>query len=376
MATMLPANTPGPGRLADTLTGLFRRVVSPEEGLPRLHRVGVCVIDGLGADLLLEYSGHARFLSARLKEVGATVHSGLPSTTASALASVTTGMSAGEHGLLGYQVRDPHSGEMVNHLKPFPSGVEPEQWQPQPTVFEQAATHSIPSIAVGESRFSGTDFSRATLRGAEFRGSAHPDSHLEILREFFDSYDDAVAYLYWPALDRIGHQLGVSHSNWVDALETVDQMARALHGFLQPGEALILTADHGMVDVTGENQVWWPKAHPLRSQISMWAGEPRLVQLYCQPGVDLEEFAAAAQQWLGECASVLTRHQVVDRGIFGAVTEAHAPRIGDVVVFSEGQHALYDELTATETSAKMVGQHGSWTTTEVAVPAIPLGPDA
>jgi len=376
MATMLPANPLGAGRLADTLTGLFHRVISPQDGPTRLHRAGVCVIDGLGADLLLEYSGHARFLSGRLKDVGATVHSGLPSTTASALASVTTGVSAGEHGLLGYQVRDPRSGEMVNHLKPFPAGVEPEQWQPQPTVFERAANHSIPSIAVGESRFSGTDFSRAILRGAEFRGSAHADSHLQILREFFDSSDDAVAYLYWPALDRIGHQLGVSHSNWVDALENVDQMARTLNSLLKPGEALILTADHGMVDVTTENQVWWPGAHPLRSQIAMWAGEPRLVQLYCQPGVDVDEFAASAQSWLGERASVLTRDQVRGRGIFGAVTETHAPRIGDVVVFSEGQHALYDELTATETSAKMVGQHGSWTPTEVSVPAIPLGPEA
>ena len=373
MATMLPANPAASGRLADTLSGMFRRVVSAENGQPRLRRVGVVVVDGLGADLLLNYSGHARFLSGVLRDSGAIVNSGMPSTTASALASITTGVSAGEHGLLGYQVRDPNSGEVVNHLKPFPPGVDPLQWQPRPTLFEQAADRSIPSVAVGESRFSGTDFSRAILRGAEFRGSASLHNHLEILREFFDSVDEGLAYLYWPALDRIGHQLGVTHSNWVDALETVDHFAAQLHKALRPDEGMILTADHGMVDVLPDHQVWWPSNHPLRSQVQQWAGEPRLVQLYLHSDVDVSDFALAAGEFLGERASVLTRSEVIDRGVFGSVDPVNSGRVGDVVVFSEGSHALYDEMTATETSAKMVGQHGSWTFTELAVPAIGLG---
>jgi predicted AlkP superfamily pyrophosphatase or phosphodiesterase len=282
-------------------------------------------------------------------------------------------VSAGEHGLLGYQVRDPDSGEIVNHLKPFPRGVDPQLWQPQPTLFEQAQRHSIPSIAVGESRFSGTDFSRSILRGAEFHGSSQLDSHLEILREFFDSSDEAIAYLYWPALDRIGHQLGVQHENWVDALENLDHVASALESMLGPGEAMVITADHGMVDVEREHQVWWPSNHPLRSSIRQWAGEPRLVQLYLQPDVEVDEFARLAQEFVAERATVLRRSEIISRELFGKVAPAHESRIGDVVVFSEGPHAVYDELSATETSAKMVGQHGSWTPTEVSVPVIPLG---
>ena len=373
MATMLPAKPPASGRLADSLNGLYQRVVSPRPDQPRLHRVGVVVIDGLGSDLLVSHSGHARFLSSRLREHGSIIHSGLPSTTASALASITTGMSPGEHGLLGYQVRDPQTGSVVNHLKAFPDGVQPELWQPIPTIFEQAASHSIPSIAVGESRFSGTDFSRSILRGAEFRGSSNLDSHLELMRELFDSYEDAVAYLYWPALDRIGHQLGVSHDNWIDGLEVVDQFARTLHNLLAPGEAMILTADHGMVDVLPEDQVWWDADHPSRGQIDVWAGEPRLVQLYLRDGVDPARFAQESQAWLGEKATVLTREQIVARELFGPVDVDHVGRIGDVVVFSEGSHALYDALTASENSAKMIGQHGSWTDTEISVPSIPVG---
>lgn len=372
MAPMLSADSAPTRRLADTLSTLYRRVIG-ESDRPRLQRVGVVVVDGLGSELIQQASGHARFLAGRLREHGTIGHSGLPSTTASALASVTTGELAGSHGLLGYQVRDPHSGAMVNHLKPFPDGVTPRDWQPLPTVFEQAASHSIPSLAVGESRFSGTDFSESILRGAQFAASADLDGHVHQMRGFFDNYDEAVAYLYWPALDRIGHQLGVGHSNWVDALERVDAFARTVHAQLKPGEAIVFTADHGMVDVEASHQVWMPSGHPLRSQVQMWAGEPRLVQLYLTDDADVDQFCRQFTEFAAGRLSVLTRDDAVARGLFGDVVDDHRQRLGDVLVFAEDHYALYDELTATETSKKMVGQHGSWTTREVSIPLIPLG---
>lgn len=373
MAPMLPANPSVSGRLADTLTSLFGRVVGSSSAGPRLRKIGVLVVDGLGADLLDRYSGHARFLRSQLASSGYLATSGLPSTTASALTSITTGVTSGEHGLLGYQVRDPHSAQMVNHLKPFPEGVDPDTWQPVPTVFEQAAKHSIPSIAVGESRFSGTDFSRTMLRGATYQGSAALESHLEYLREFFDSQSEGVAYLYWPALDRIGHQLGVAHDNWVDALEHLDAAVKTLHHFLGDDEGLFLTADHGMVDVTAENQVWLEVTHPLRASIAQWGGEPRLVQLYLHDGVERAAFQTELQQFLGERATAISRDTAIAQGFFGPVTDSHTERLGDVLVFSNDHYAVYDEVTASAASSKMVGQHGSWTTTETTVPVIGLG---
>jgi len=370
---MLPANSSVSGRLADTLTSLFGRVISPADEGARLHKVGVLVVDGLGADLVKKFSGHARFLRSQLENYGHLAHSGMPSTTASALTSITTGVESGQHGLLGYQVRDPHTLQMVNHLKPFPEGVDPRAWQPVPTVFERAAQSSIPSIAVGESRFSGTDFSQAMLRGASYQPSSQLEDHLGHLKEFFDSTNEGVAYLYWPALDRIGHGLGVEHGNWVDALENLDAFASLLHRSLGPGEAIVLTADHGMVDVESHNQVWMESNHPLRHAISDWGGEPRLVQMYLHDDVDVTAFVIELQQFLGAMATAVSRDDAIDRGLFGVVPEHHQGRLGDVIVFAEDNYALYDQLTASEASSKMVGQHGSWTATETTVPVIALG---
>jgi len=370
---MLPANSSVSGRLADTLTSLFGRVISPADEGARLHKVGVLVVDGLGADLVKKFSGHARFLRSQLENHGHLAHSGMPSTTASALTSITTGVESGQHGLLGYQVRDPHTLQMVNHLKPFPDGVDPLAWQPVPTVFERAAQSSIPSIAVGESRFSGTDFSQAMLRGANYQPSSQLEDHLGHLKEFFDSTNEGVAYLYWPALDRIGHGLGVEHGNWVDALENLDAFASLLHRSLGPGEAIVLTADHGMVDVESHNQVWMESNHPLRHAISDWGGEPRLVQMYLHDDVDVTAFVIELQQFLGAMATAVSRDDAIDRGLFGIVPEHHQGRLGDVIVFAEDNYALYDQLTASEASSKMVGQHGSWTATETTVPVIALG---
>ena len=370
---MLSADAPVSRRLADTLESLYQRVVNPPSDERRLHRVGVVVIDGLGSDLLLDHAGHARFLGSTLTTRGTVVHSGLPSTTASALASITTGQPAGTHGLLGYQLRDPETAQLVNHLKPFPPGVQPEKWQSVPTVFERAMTHSIASIAVGESRFSGTDFSQAILRGARFSASSKLDEHLQLVREFFDDHDEAIAYLYWPALDRIGHQMGVAHSNWVDGLETVDAFAKTLSSLLRPGEAMVVTADHGMVDVREGDHLVVASDDPLRAEVQMWAGEPRLVQLYLHEGVSTDSFAKQLQLRLGVAATVLTRSQAIERELFDSLRANHHARLGDVMVFAEGSSAIYDELTASDQSRKMVGQHGSWRTRETSVPVIPLG---
>ena len=370
MATMLPASSRPPRSLADTGENLISQVTAPAPGTPR--KVAVLVIDGLGSLQLGAHSGHARFLHRRFQEAGEERYSGLPSTTASALVSITTGVTPGQHGLLGYQVRDPESGQLVNHLKPFPPGVTPAQWQPVPTVFERATKRGIPARALCEGRFRGTDFTEATLRGADLRGVEKLSDHLQELRSFFDEVDEGFAYVYWPAVDRVGHQHGVDSDQWRDALESVDAFCAELTGLLRPGEAVTVTADHGMVDVADAKRFVISATDPLRADVATWAGEPRCVHLYLHDGVQPETWATKCQDTLGEGFRVRTREALLAAGVFGDVSAEHEARIGDVVVFAEERWSLYDELTASNSSLAMRGQHGSFSDAEIRVPHIPL----
>lgn len=372
---MLPATPPPIGAISDVAENLLHTLtgrVSPWGWLP-VSKVALIVIDGLGSHNLAAHSGHARFLNGISRERGHTLHSGLPSTTASALASLTTGALAGAHGMLGYSVRDPATGALVNHLKPFPAGVETQWWQPLPTIFDRLRGLSIASQALGEARFAGTDFSEAVLRGSEFVASNTLDTHLQKMREFFDGNDQGLSYVYWPGIDRLGHSDGVGSEAWVDELEKVDNWVQVLVSTLGPGEACVVTADHGMVTVRDRDRVVMPSDHPLRSAIDIFGGEPRMLHLYTHDGVLLSEFAEAMRGFVGLRGRVLTRDEACSQGIFGAVTPEHVGRIGDVVVLAADSWAFYDEASASVGSYRMIGQHGSDSAIETIVPFITAG---
>jgi hypothetical protein len=375
MATMLPARAQPRGLIsdvADNLLSALRGDTTPM-GFAPVKKIALIVIDGLGTHNLLDHSGHARTMVAGLRHSGFSLHSGLPSTTSTALASLTTGQPAGIHGLLGYSVLEPRSQTILNHLKPFPDGVVPEQWQPCPTIFDRLAEANIASLTVGEARFHGTDFSRATLRGADFAPSSRLSTHTALMREFFDRHDRALCYLYWPTLDRLGHSRGVGSADWVDELEAVDAWVGELSKTLTSDEAAVLTADHGMVSVTESDRVVLLASDPLRADIAHFAGEPRCVHLYRGEGVDQESFIGRVRAWVDGRGEVVSRDEAVARGLFGEVDSEHLNRIGNAVVFAAETWVFYDEATASATSYQMVGQHGSSTAAETTIPFIPFG---
>jgi hypothetical protein len=375
MATMLPATNHPQALISDVADNIYRALtgeVSPWGWKP-VKKVALVIVDGLGAHNVADHSGHARTIAGLLRHQQSTCSSGLPSTTSSALASLTTGRLAGEHGMLGYSIRDGESGQLVNHLKPFPHGIEPERWQPIETIFERLEKVSIPSCAAGEARFANTDFSRAILRGSTFAPSNSLDTHLHTMRQFFDSSDSGLCYLYWPGLDRAGHSYGVSSPAWVDELEAVDSWVRNLQEALRPGEAAVVTGDHGMVNVGEGDRVILPASHPLRSDIAVFAGEPRMLHLYANDGVNVAGFVAGVSDWVGQRGIVLGRADAISSQVFGPVSSDHEARVGDAVVFARETWALYDEATSSPSSIAMVGQHGSLTDVETAVPLVRLG---
>ena len=64
-------------------------------------RIVVLLVDGLGWNQLQAHSSHMPTLSSF---VGGHITSITPSTTATALTSLVTGLAPGEHGLIGYRV--------------------------------------------------------------------------------------------------------------------------------------------------------------------------------------------------------------------------------------------------------------------------------
>ena len=362
-------------RLADVLFSCWRALSAKPNPLDLsvVSKAAVLVVDGLGAHNLRAHAGHARFLTQAWRKRNLVADSGFPSTTASALTSLTTGESAGTHGIAGYTLRDPASGAIINHLKDWRPIVNPDTWQRVPTIFEKAANEGIPSLALGEPRFHGSDFTEATWRGARFHGVATLADQARQMRQFFDAHERALVYLYWPALDRTGHSSGVNSPSWIHRLEELDTAIHELSGLLRHDEGLVVTSDHGMVDISDDDKFVVGEDSPLLQGLTAWAGEPRAPHLYYESSESARSAKTLWQETLRESALVMTREELLEAGWWGEVHPDVAERLGDLVIVCVGNLVVYRQSQSSPMSLAMRGQHGSITAAERDIPVIPLG---
>ena len=337
-------------------------------GLAPVAHAVVAVVDGLGAIQLAAHAGHARTLAGSSVRNDA-IDAVFPTTTASALATLTTGESPGIHGMVGYTVLDPAHDRVVNQLSGWDQDLDPATWQRRPTVFELAGGEGIASIAIGHSRYRDSGFTRAVLRGAEFRGADGLEPRIDVALAAVRDPGPSVVYLYIPELDVVGHAHGVASAKWIAALEQVDAaLARLIRG-LGPRDGLLVTADHGMVDVPHESHVI-PDASLLVG-VRHVTGEPRCLQLHLEPGVDADELADRWRAAEGSRAWIATRAEAVDAGWFGTVDSDVLLRIGDVLIAARRPLAYY--VDPADRGRSMVGQHGSLTRDELTIPLIRFG---
>ena len=333
--------------------------------------VVLVVIDGLGAIQLRGHAGHARHLVAGVgkKDVA---HSVFPTTTAAALTSLVTGATPGTHGLVGYRVLDASRDRLVNVLSGWETdGIDPLVWQPHPTVFEQATASGHRAFAVGMHEYARSGFTRATLRGAEFFGAQSAEDRVRLAYQLAADNPGSLTYCYLPEVDKAGHKHGVDSSAWIAALEEIDH-ALAVVPPKQVG--VLITADHGMVDVPAHRHIVLEQGDARLRGVRHIGGEPRMLHVYLEQGAALED---VTQTWRTESdgdADVLVRAEAIAAGLYGAVvTPDAAGRIGDLVVIARGNKAFYDGTAHDQRARGMIGQHGALTPEERQVPYIRRG---
>lgn len=344
--------------------------LAPADGV--VDRVCTVLVDGLGALLLAERGGHAPFLRQLTRDQPtagpAVLSAGLPSTTATSLASLGTGLAPGLHGVLGYKVLDPDRDRVVNHLK-WPDDLDPVTWQPEPTLFERLGGGGVPVTMVGPAAFAGSGLTQAALRGAGYVGARSLDDRVEATLRALRAPGRTLTHLYWGDLDKVGHGVGWRSDGWVEELERIDAALGSLARRAPAGTLLVLTADHGMVDCPVGSWVDVAAHRGLRTGVRHVAGEPRLVQLHLEPG-RTEEVADRWREVLGSRALVRSRAEAERDGWFGPLTDRTRARCGDVLVAARGDVAVVDTERDSASSLRMVGQHGSLSAAEQHVPLL------
>lgn len=352
-----------------SITGIDNRL-----NLPRANSACVVLVDGLGSFNLKANAGHAPFLAKQL-DVNGSTHCGFPSTTAASITSFGTGLPAGQHGIVGYQVVNPADGNLLNLLTGWGVGVDAKSWQPNATVNEVAVAAGVDALVIGPPEYDGTGFSVASMRGAKYVAAKTFDERIAKAKQALSAKQKTLIYLYFPELDQRAHAFGVDSNQWREKLEDLDASIRDLATSLNKTAGLILTADHGIIDVPRDKHIYLDEYSSFLSGLTAVGGDPRVLFLYFAGASNeqIESTALALQEVIGNAVRVLTKLQVIESGWYGQVSDSSAARMPEIFLLTMGAWALYHRDHAKPKSLNMIGQHGSISVEELTVPLLRFG---
>lgn len=346
-----------------TAVGLIDTDPTPlSPSVPRAERACIVLVDGLGFEQLQQRRGHAPTL--RSLGIDRHISTVVPSTTAAGITAFGTGRRPGATAMVGYSLRAPRSGRTFSLIAWDDDTVSAQTWQTEPTLFEGLGERAEQTSLIQPAKFVGSGLTTAALRGA-------PSVVAQSLPQRVDAAvaqlraGDKLTYLYWGDLDSAGHKEGWLSERWTGELETFDAEFGRLLCSLPAGTLVVLTADHGMIDVTERIDI--ADRRELTQGVDAVAGESRAVHLYTG---EPEAVASRWSEYFGDTAWVATADEVIAAGLLGPTSEFTREVMGDVLAFARGSAVIVDSRVQSSTAIGLIGVHGSLTRQEMAIPFV------
>lgn len=343
--------------------------------LTEAKHIVLLVIDGMGYEFLTS-SREGRVLRRHLK---GSMTSVFPPTTATAITTYLTGLAPRQHGVTGWFTYFSELGAVVTVL-PFVTrlgavplrdlGVDPTTLLGHVPVFDgmQRACFSVSPSQIAHS-----DFNQAHTGSAELRP-------YHSLTDFVATIDAIVkqaggqsfTYAYWSELDHLSHAHGSASTAVEQHLAELDAgIDSLLHGLKGTDTAVLVTADHGFVDIAADRLIDLANHPELTDTLRVpLCGEPRTAYCYVSPD-RTASFLDYAGSELSKCAVCVDSAELIERGLFGP-GDSHprlADRIGDFALLMRDGYAIQDKLPG-EQRPRMIGMHGGCSNAELKVPLI------
>ncbi len=332
------------------------------------RQIVLLVVDGLGWEQL---RAHADLVPTLAGADGAekAITSVAPTTTACALTSITTGCPPAQHGLIGYRLSAP-GDEIMNVLKwtlGTGTGRDARRLVPaadyQPLGPFPGASHRVPVVSKGE--FGGTGFTAAHLGDSPLHDYRVPSSlAVEVAARL--GAGDPFVYAYYDGIDKVAHAHGFG-AHYDAELVAVDKVVADVVGVLPPEAVLLVTADHGQIEVGPRVELLGADAMDM---VEFLSGEGRFRWLHARPGATDDLLALCAERY-GDTTWVRTRDRLEGDGWFGGpLGDGFAARLGDVALIPFAPIAFVDPADTGEN--RLACRHGSLTTDEMLVPLVAL----
>ncbi len=351
---------------------------------PSRHTV-LLLLDGFGYRQAQEL--FRRFPDLALRSIGEDgvflpVTSVFPSTTVAALASLGTGMTPLEHGLIGYRLYLRETSAITNMIRfamvgngktdaAFRAGLDPDTIVPGTTIHERLALAGVHVHALLPQHIASSGLSRALYKGSSklHAVSGFPDMVVAARRLLAEASSPTFLTLYWPGLDAVAHLRGPETDAYVAELRTIDATLRRELLGRADDTLLVVCSDHGFVAMQPGDYVRLDALPGVEPGLMLPpVGEPRASYLYTRRGHH-RDVTQQLMDRLGDGLIVEESSRLVEEGVFGTGTPHPdlARRSGDVAIVATGQAGIFHPY---QDATLLAGMHGGLTEREMLVPLI------
>ena len=352
----------------------------------KARNIVLLLADGVGADFIARTSPDGPLHRHQV----ATITSVCPTTTASAIPTLMTGLPPAGHGLTGWNVYLDEIDAITAVLPLSVRGgypgpdlpIEPNVLYDYPNLYPQLFRQCH---IVSPARISGSPFSRTHSFGATlhaYQPQANP--WLDALpfcrrrRDFFGTLRrlchekgrPQFIYGYWPDFDHAAHEHGVDSPTAVKLFKQFEiDLENFLHEIRGTDTLVLVTADHGFVDSPPDRQIHLADHTGLAALLTRpLSGERRLAYCSLKPGAarDFEDYISTV---FPDRMAAWPRAKLLDEGWFGPGTPHPklAARIGDYALVMKDVWTLVDQIPG-ERPIRMLGVHGGLSRYEMRIP--------
>lgn len=327
------------------------------------EKVVVMVLDGVGYEKFVKNLPE----DPTLKVYPCT--SVFPTTTATALPSIYSGLTPLEHGFLGYLLYLKETGCLVNVIDMSPPGYPRDTVLRNlntsfRTIFQVLSEKGVKSFFLVPRHIAGSGFSKIMSVGAEQVPFSGFGDMIQAILDISDGEGKKLIFSYWPSCDSVAHRSGVGKAYEMELRWFVEILKKELLRKLRPDTTFFLLSDHGVIETLQENEIWWDNSSEVMKFLERPpSGEQRMMYLHTRRKRTLVEYLVEKYKDLALFLDPKEHMWLFGKG------RRHwdfFERVGDVVLIARGNHSFNYRYTGKEESLK--GRHGSLTKDELLVP--------
>lgn len=336
------------------------------------------VFDGLGYNYVMSHKDS--FMASNMKGKMTSV---FPSTTASAVTTFLSGLPPQQNGMIGWFVYLKELGSVSPILRYCARGgsapFNPEIAEPEKLINVEPFSSKIRRNSyiltdriIAHSNFNSV-FSKGSKTTAYREGNMH--DMFRKLEKIVKSKEKKYVYAYWPCFDAVAHDFGVKSAKTRKHFKEINKRLKKFMQRIRGSDTtLIITADHGHLDVPKNKVINISKDHPkLYECLSMpLSGDVRAACCYVKLGKE-RQFLDYMRTKFKDSFDVHKSSDILKRNFYGLgkPNPKLSERVGDYIVISKGEWVFIDRVMG-EKEFDLIGNHSGLSKDEMLVPLIIL----